>query len=48
MGKCFFPFNLSIMLHIFSAGPSFNPKYFIIISDVRSNNAFPVNKTNEN
>ena len=41
MGKCFFPLSLSIILQIFKAGPSFNPKYFIIISEVSSNNAFP-------
>ena len=33
--------NRSIMLHSLSTGPSLSPIYFIIISLLRSNNAFP-------
>ena len=41
IGRCFFPFSLSMMLQILSAGPNFSPRYFIIMSEVRSNKALP-------
>ena len=44
IGRCFFPLSLSMILQILRAGPSFNPRYFIIILELRSNRAFPTIK----